>query len=219
MVYKELKDYYRILELQPNARKEDIKQAYRRLALKYHPDTNGSDYAVFHFREIKEAYDVLSHDDRRRKYDEERWLNGMGERAKGQVVITPEWILQEVKKLSRHMDTVDTYRMSHSALHDYVMLLLSDAHMAILLQAGDNDINETIVKEILQSIRRLKFVYKEDISKRMAELVPAHNELLERIFAEMKQSEKRDTWEKYLPLFIVLVTLALCIMMFFYSRK
>lgn len=65
-------DYYRILEVGRNASKEDIRQAYRRLALKLHPDKNpqGRDAAEARFKLVSEAYDVLSNEDKRRQYDQ-----------------------------------------------------------------------------------------------------------------------------------------------------
>ncbi|MFA3783761.1 molecular chaperone DnaJ [Melioribacteraceae bacterium 4301-Me] len=65
------KDYYEILGLPRNASKEDIKKAYRKLAMQYHPDRNpGNAEAEEKFKEIAEAYEVLSNDEKRSKYDQ-----------------------------------------------------------------------------------------------------------------------------------------------------
>jgi len=63
------KDYYEVLGIQRNATKEEIKNAYRKLALQYHPDRNKSAGAEEKFKEISEAYAVLSDDEKRRTYD------------------------------------------------------------------------------------------------------------------------------------------------------
>ena len=63
------RDYYEILGVPRNATKEEIKRAYRKLALKYHPDRNKSPDAAEKFREISEAYAVLSDDEKRAQYD------------------------------------------------------------------------------------------------------------------------------------------------------
>lgn len=72
----EYKDYYKILGVPRNATADEIKKAFRKLAVKYHPDKNpGDKSAEDMFKSITEANDVLSDPERRRKYDEvgENW--------------------------------------------------------------------------------------------------------------------------------------------------
>ncbi len=65
-----MKDYYEILGVPRNASQEEIKRAYRRLVRKYHPDLNkGDPEAEKRFKEINEAYEVLSNPEKRAKYD------------------------------------------------------------------------------------------------------------------------------------------------------
>ena len=63
------KDYYDVLGIQRSASKEEIKNSYRKLALQYHPDRNKSPGAEEKFKEISEAYAVLSDDEKRKRYD------------------------------------------------------------------------------------------------------------------------------------------------------
>ena len=65
------RDYYEILEVAQNASETDIKKAYRRLAMKYHPDRNpGDSDAEARFKDAKEAYEVLSDPQKRSAYDQ-----------------------------------------------------------------------------------------------------------------------------------------------------
>lgn len=63
------KDYYEVLGVQKGAPKDQIKDAYRKLALQFHPDRNKAPEAEARFKEISEAYAVLSDDEKRRQYD------------------------------------------------------------------------------------------------------------------------------------------------------
>lgn len=64
------KDYYKVLEISKGANDDEIKKAYRKLALKYHPDKNKSPQAEARFKEIAEAYEVLSDKKKRDIYDQ-----------------------------------------------------------------------------------------------------------------------------------------------------
>jgi molecular chaperone DnaJ len=73
------KDFYKVLGVNKDAKPEDIKKAYRKLARQNHPDQNpGNAAAEQRFKEISEAYDVLSHEAKRKEYDEARRLFGGG---------------------------------------------------------------------------------------------------------------------------------------------
>src|SRR5262245_21290011 len=63
-------DYYELLGVNRGASAEEIKRAYRKLAMQYHPDRNPGDKTAEHkFKEISEAYDVLKDDQKRAAYD------------------------------------------------------------------------------------------------------------------------------------------------------
>jgi len=73
------KDYYKALDVSKTATADEIKKSYRKLARKYHPDANkGDPKAEERFKEISEAYNVLSDAKRRKEYDDARSLFGSG---------------------------------------------------------------------------------------------------------------------------------------------
>lgn len=63
------RDYYEVLGISRSASKTEVKKAYRRLARQYHPDVNNEDNAAERFKEVSEAYEVLSDDQKRAQYD------------------------------------------------------------------------------------------------------------------------------------------------------
>src|ERR687895_1276622 len=79
------KDFYRVLGVGKDASKDDIKRAYRKLAQKHHPDANKDDAgAEARFKEISEAYAILSNDEKRSQYDQMRsFVEAGGERIYG----------------------------------------------------------------------------------------------------------------------------------------
>jgi len=67
----EYKDYYKTLGVSRSASADEIRSAYRKLAMKYHPDRNaGNKQAEEKFKEINEAYQVLSDSQKRARYDQ-----------------------------------------------------------------------------------------------------------------------------------------------------
>ena len=75
-----MKDYYQTLGVPDNANQEDIKRAFRKLAFKYHPDTNPGNEksAEEKFKEISEAYGVLGDEGKRQQYEFRRKFAGVG---------------------------------------------------------------------------------------------------------------------------------------------
>jgi DnaJ-class molecular chaperone len=70
-----MKDYYAVLGIESDASLAVVKNAYRKKASEFHPDKNASPDAPARFREIQEAYDLLSNAEKRKGYDENRRRN------------------------------------------------------------------------------------------------------------------------------------------------
>ena len=107
-----LKDYYQLLGLQPSATLPEIKKAYRRLALQYHPDKNQNDpYATAQFTAIKEAYEVLTNPAKKEYYLQQRWYEQSIGKRKKEAVITPVAVLLQSLELEKYVSTIDVFRL------------------------------------------------------------------------------------------------------------
>lgn len=214
-----IKDHYKTLGVSPAATLQDIKKAYRKLAFQYHPDQNpGNAFAEANFKEIQEAYSILSHSSKRRLYDEERWLMGMGNKARDQQAVTPAWILHECQKLVHHMSAIDTYRMSHRSLRDYIALLLSDAHIGVLKSHNDTVADLAIIQEILTATRHLQYDYMREVCERLIQIAP-DQQTRDNIATQLEKRRRRAGFDKYFTFFILVSAILLALFMYFYGRK
>lgn len=98
------KDYYKILQLPPHATITEIKKAYRKLAMNYHPDKNPDDpFAVAYFNDVTEAYEILTNPSKKESYLQERWYNqSIGKKRTGET-ITPVSILKLAIELEKYV--------------------------------------------------------------------------------------------------------------------
>lgn len=214
-----IKDYYKILGVSTSATAPEIKKAYRALAVKYHPDKNpNNSLAEAHFKEIQEAYSVLSHNRRRELYDEERWLSGMGRRSNYTEAVTPAWIKNVCIELNTSLNTMDRHRVSYGALKAYILLILSDSHIGVLQQNNHLETNAAIIGEILKASHALPARYLEEIEQRLLILAGDDEAMKEAIDDHIEERMRKARKERVLPYFVILLTFALCIFMYIFSR-
>jgi len=70
-----MKDHYAVLGIASDATDDEVRQAYRRKALQFHPDRNKASDAADRFRDVQEAYETLTESSRRQAYDDHRRRN------------------------------------------------------------------------------------------------------------------------------------------------
>ena len=204
-----LKNYYKILDVPATATPEEIKKAFRALALRYHPDrAPDNPFAPDHFKEIQEAYETLSHPDLRARYDEERWLRGLSTRSRNAQHITPQWVLDEAVRLRQHMSQVDTYRMNHGALRDYIIALLSPEHLSIV--QSEPEMHPAIIKELLASTSHLYYRYSQDVAQQLLLLAGSNKEAQATINLWLAARQSEAKWNRYRPLIVIVFALIIC---------
>ena len=160
----------------------------------------------------------MGHEARKAQYDHERWLSGRFNKNRS-LAITPEYLLQEAKKLNKHLATVDVYRMNRQLLHEYLLLLLQDSYIGIMqLKAGKATIS-MFIAEILQSSRHLPYYYDKDILGRLGLLVQKEEEDRVNIAAAIRERKRAYLLQKNFPWIILGIAILLCIFMYLFSKK
>ena len=208
------KDYYKTLGINYRAGLQDIKKAYRLLALKYHPDKNNDgNYSDVYFKEIQEAYSVLSNKDKKNAYDEQLWLAGV-KKTENEEIINASWLLNIAIELNNSLIRMDKHSINYTALKSYILLILSDAHIVILLTEKDNTINTALINELIAAMKELKNTNLEDIYEKLSLIANKEYLLLNLIEKDKRACKMQYEIEKWQPVIVFIVAIILCIFIF-----
>lgn len=210
----EIKDYYNILGIAPIATEQEIKKAFRRLALQYHPDKNQSDpLAEALFKEVQEAYEVLSDPKQREEYNYKRWYNRSTGTSFVQQPLTPSAILAESRKLKDYVNSMNIFQVDYNALSFHIRQLLSETNQAILLHTGDAAINRSIIKTLISAAAPLPLRYTQPIADTLLQLAAQDNATISAVNSLLKEKKLMAQWEKYQWLVVLLLTALICWLM------
>ena len=214
----QLKDHYKTLGVKPSAPHAEIKKAYRTLAVKYHPDKNpDSALCEVQFKEVNEAYSVLSDARKRAHYDEERWLSGMGQKTSYNEGVTPTWLKGVCEELNASLAQMDTHRISQGTLRTYILMILADAHLGMLQTENDTETNRHIVRELLKASGKLEHHYLPDVLKSLHTVAGTDSHAVQLINSYSAERDRQELRERMFPYIVLGVTLALCAFMYFYA--
>lgn len=202
-------DYYQILNVPPTASPEDIKKAYRSLALQYHPDTaiNNNELTAKHFAEIKQAYEVLSNPATRQTYHYQRFYTDY----KKQPLLTAQRILQQSTELMQLVAVLDPYRINYEALDQQVRLLLDNASITVLQRTEDTRLTHTVLHNLLTCITLLPYAYVIPLQQPLLTLAGNDEAMMAIIHKQVRQQRLHNYWEKYKVLLAITIAVALCI--------
>ena len=206
-----LKDYHNILQIPAHATLPEIKQAYRRLAMIYHPDKNeNSADAQAEFSEIKEAYEVLTNPVKKESWLQQRWYNQNIGRKRTTETITPVSVLKLSLELEKYVSTLDVHRMNKEALANYIGELISADTIEKLKRFNETGINRQITTIILAAMKPLPVKFSKQLSSNLETLANGDEIALQQVNHFLIQQQKSFLWDKYKVIVIVILTLLIC---------
>lgn len=210
------KDYYRILNVKSSATTAEIKRAYRKLAMLYHPDKNPGDaIAAAIFTDAAEAYKVLGDADARKRYNYERYL--IAEEEYKRPVETLETLIQRIEKINADLKTTDPFRFNKNALLYAIQQLMPDDMLLL------PDTNKILLQQFLQQVSIAAAYLSTHQTKQLIELMQplyAEHEWLQRTFNMLlQQQHKQERWEKYKVVLAIVVAAILCLIIFLVAAK
>ena len=169
------KNYYELLGIAPNASFAEIKAAYRKLALQYHPDKNAEDTAAEQvFKEINEAYTVLSDESKRAVYHRKYSGKFSATTKQDAVPVTAQMIYDRLCIKDKNFKHADPYRMDKDVLEQRLGQLFSAYHLAVLKRENDLPINNAIIDKTLVLLGLLKI----DQQKKVLEMLENTDSLI-----------------------------------------
>ena len=199
------KDYYQILNVHPTSTMLEIKKAYRKLALQYHPDTNDNDPLLEEkFREIKIAYEILSNAESRKKYH-----NNVYFEIYIKEVTNINDILLKVSQLKNYVSNSNADKIDQILLLNYLLDLLSPSNVVIIQSSNNESIKNEIFESIISSTQILPYSLFIKVSA-----------IIEKIFLNefatiqliSKQKKINEWWNNYKVLFAVIAALLFCLL-------
>lgn len=211
-----IKDYYRILNVRSSATTADIKNAYRKLAMKYHPDRNPDDaLAAAVFTDVAEAYGILSDEAARKQYNNDRYFTA--EKEYKRPLETIEHLTQRIQKINGQLKHINQFHFNKDALL-YSIIQLFPEEIDLLLYT-----NNLLLKQFLdQVLLAVKLLDAHQTKQLLLLLQPLYknNEWLQHSLNNvLQQQQKNERWEKYKIILAVVIAVILCVIIFYAAGK
>jgi curved DNA-binding protein CbpA len=214
----QLKDYYKVLDLPPTADPGEIRKAYRRLALQYHPDKNADNmYAITRFAAIKEAYETLTNPIKKEQYLQQRWYAKSTGNWQAQEIVDPITIFTSLLNLEKYVSRADVNRMDKGKVYDQLHQILSDEALVALRDFSELQMNEKIIALVLTCCRPLPHELNMSILKKL-ENIEASDSMRNNIARFNRSSIRNERWERWQFVFVLLAVAALCVIIYLSSQ-
>jgi curved DNA-binding protein CbpA len=209
------KDYYRILNIRSSATAAEIKNAYRKIAMAYHPDRNPEDaLAAAVFSDAAEAYKVLSDNDSRKRYNYERYLTAEEEYKRP--VETIEALIARAKKLSAYVKQSDLFRINKSAVLYTIQQLFPDD--LNLLKQTDHALLQEFLEQVTTAAEYLYSAQTKQLSKLLMPFYAEHAWLQYKLNSIIQQQQREERWEKNKIILAIVIAAILCVIIFLVSK-
>jgi len=204
-------DYYQVLQLQPSASSSEIRKAYRRLALAFHPDKNNSQEAAAQFVLINEAYKVLSDPSERKKYDLGRFA---GQQVSRRIATTPAEVRLMSEELVQRIKRNNPDHINRDRLVQDLQAVLSVYHIQLLEKYKDEQQNKLLVNDILFCTQHLGWNDCMRLTKTLLDIkdLPAVSANSIRLF--LRTYKRQYYWNRYKILIALLIAIITCFLIY-----
>lgn len=209
------KNYYKTLGVNPDSSQDMIKKKFRLLAQQYHPDKNaGHEFATAQFREIQEAYEILSNPSKRKQYYFEWKSHCSPADNYYESNNDPSVILNDCIRINKEIDRMDRFRINKDSIFRQLNEILSESNINLLLFHKDEKLNSSIITQILAAARAIPFRHITSVTNSLITIAGTDHTSIKKITTFNKTTKRQYYWEKNYPLLVLLITLSICILIY-----
>ncbi len=209
-----MRDHYQILGLTPEASFDEVRRAYRKLALEHHPDKNdGSVHSQAVFAEIAEAYSVLSNPEKRKKYHQRKFTSSYRQEP---MILTPLKAYEELVKLKQFLQRADPYRLNTGAVALDIDVIIPSSIIDMIATKESPEFNKQFVAIFLDCLKPLNLDQYSNKLEKIAPIVEMDYSLKLLVQAGLKLKKRENRWERYKTLIAVILALSLCALIYYF---
>lgn len=205
-----MKNYYNILNISSDASAEEIRKAFRKLALKHHPDkTNNDPLAAAQFRLILEAYEVLSNPIERKKYHQKQFSVDFSERS----LLQPVQFIDELKNWKNKLQQSDPFRINQQFICYKLLQLFPSEQVNLLIKQPTSYKADLIIyfKDILSL---LPFQWQYPLYAKINQIIAGNTNLKNDMDIFLKKQKQLALWYKYQLVVALLFTILVCLLIY-----
>lgn len=195
------KNYYKILQVSPNCTNDEIKKAYRKLALQFHPDINHK--TVHIFNEIKEAYEILSDELSRKKFHHSYLYNQVIDKT-----VNIDTLVHKTYLLTKFIQNGNSFTIDFEMVVVYIKHLLQPIHYELIANCNQPSKQLQIEANIFIVAEVLPFNQYQKIYALLVSTFPSKTNLF---FKLNKQKKQTMFWEKYAGWMAIIIAVIICI--------
>ncbi len=211
------KNHYQVLDIPVNASLSEIKKAYRRLALVFHPDKHPDPViSIPKFNEIKEAYLVLIDPTSRRNYDRE--FHFQKYQPKETILASEaDEVLQMCKQLWSNQQKQDPFRIDQDLLYFQISQILSSHNIRLVINKRNSNLDQEIIDYLMDCSTILSLDKKKELAKTWLLIAHDNTKLTTAVQDYLKKATIWSNWEKYKIPIAMGLALLICIGIYFWT--